>query len=446
MNIGKIFISLLIVFAATTLFAAEDAIEPQSKKSDRVIATIVKESAEPVIPKRELKFDVSEKEEEPLTLENMQEGVLDQRYVATFRLVYAKKQMPDETQDEFLRRTGGMMGPRINVIGLVDNSVLNDMARQSDYRDILMIGYGSERKAPRGGVGPRFVPERFEIFFDYQQSLLGAYTPFNKIPRGLYDLSKKSPEVHRLPEKITDAFTKKNNIFEDKADKATPTSLQIRLLASSAEEAKELAQAWLTLYDWGLCYPAQKECLDVKNKLKQKLAEDSDQLPKEEKDLADSKQEVEKYKDFEDIKPETILNLTTQRRLLSVDLAGIKARIEACQEMLSQKDISARRSEQIEPALIAAQIELRGLAAKQTEIDRIIQGAQKRQELKAHIQSQQSQTIPRLNSTIASTKKAIQDIKDYQLGYESLPVEDGKVTIRRIKWVSPANKPQSDKP
>ncbi len=122
--------------------------------------------------------------------------------------------------------------------------------------------------------------------------------------------------------------------------------------------------------------------------------------------------------------------------MLAVDLAGINARIKACQEMLAKGNIPDARKDQIETARVAAEIELRGLDAKQTEIDRIIQGAQNREKLTGIILSQ-PQYIRELKNSIDNIQKTIPELEQYQLGYQPLPVEDGKVTIRKIKWISP---------
>jgi hypothetical protein len=174
------------------------------------------------------------------------------------------------------------------------------------------------------------------------------------------------------------------------------------------------------------------------------LADDSDKLKNAETNLGTAKQEIDKYKEFADITPEVIVTLTTQRRMLVVDLAGINARIKACQEMLAKGNMPDALKDQIETARIAAEIELRGLDAKQTEIDRIIQGAQNQQKFALTILLN-PRHIQQLKNSIDNIQKAIPELEQYQLGYQPLPVEDGKVAIRKIKWISPS-KSESSKP
>jgi hypothetical protein len=472
MYFKKIFPSLFMVFAATILSAAEPETKPRTAAPDKAAATIPVESDEPVMPKRELKFDVSE-EEVPLPLENVQEGMLDQRYVAAFRLVFTKKEKPAENpsggamrgmRGTMRDRSGRIYANPSNVIGLADESAfpLNRSDTQriltsqvyehfhelSVYQDTLLLG------------GPGFQQIQKEFFL----SKISSEDPRisrDEDPRISRDIDagsdRRDLRVGRLLDhgisqrakataiaflKQTNALFIESNVSNDQA--GNPVFDQIHLLSPTAEEAKEFVLAWFTVYDWGLCYPAQTECLDIKKKLVEMLAENSDKLEKAETDLGNAKQEVEKYKEFADITPEAIVTLTTQRRMLAVDLAGIKARIDACREMLAKENISAARKDQIETTRVNAEIELRGLNAKQSEIDGIIQGAQTRQKFLRTIQ-QSPMSIQHFKSLVYETQKAIKEIEEYQLGYQSLPIEDGNVTIRRIKWISPS-KTEKSKP
>jgi hypothetical protein len=434
MSIKKLLSSLFMVFIATVLSAAEPETNPQSTSPDQTAATTPAESAEPVIPKRELKFDVSEAEES-LPLDKVQEGMLDQRYVATFKLVFVKKDKPAESpqQDSEQQAMQGRGVPRINVIGWADSqSLFTTIHLGEPFREVMTNA----------------ISRRFQEFSVFQQDLVMKSSGFNKNLNGQSSLFEAASVEARLSKEIVKAFAVQNTPFIEHSisnDKSgMPAFVQIRLLSPTVEESKKWVEAWLTIYDWGVCYPAQKECLNLKKKIEQILVEKTDALKKAEAELSNLKQEEDKYKNYEDINPEAILTLTTQRRLLSVDLAGINARIKACQEMLAKRSIPDARKDQIETTLVAAQIELRGLDAKQEEIENIIKGAQSRQELLKKTRKL-DYSIQILKSSADAARQLIVRIAEYQLGYYPLAVEDGEITIKRIKWVSPS-KPASSKP
>jgi prefoldin subunit 5 len=427
MYFKKLFPPLFMVFAATALSAAEPETKPQTAEPEKAAATIPAESAEPVIPKRELKFDVSE-EEVPLPLENVQEGMLDQRYVATFQFAFTKEK-PAESP-----RFGRLMRFRMNGVYSLDSYkyLVPNLTRD---------------------LGGRTLFEHLRQFEYLRNILLGnpsRMALFSMVTDGFSEDNARYPEEFRLSKDIIASVTWENPPFIEiqsnlgKDSTGNTNRIEVRLLAPTDKQARQWAEKWLAIYDSGLCYPAQKDCINLKKKSVEMLAENSDRLKNAEEDYNNAKQEVDKYKEFADITPESIITLTTQRRMLAVDLAGINARIKACQEMLTKGNMPDARKDQIETARVAAEIELRGLDAKQTEIDRIIQGAQSRQKFTIII-NRPPQYIQQIKNSIDNIQKAIPELEQYQLGYQTLLVEDGKVTIRRIKWISPS-KSESSKP
>jgi hypothetical protein len=473
MKIRAFFPPFFILFVSAALLAAEpETPETPAQAStsanttpdavtDTPAAAIPAAPDEPVIPRRELKFDASE-EEVPLPLDNMQQGMLDQRYVAAFRFVFTKKTTPKErvSETDAGRRTVAwpLGSGKSMLIGNVD-------------------GLASPSALDLHRISPRVLPiDRLNSFETLERELMecqynmllgrASYFSQNRLtfPKGFFDNSKDqrllfdrttpSSRLRRFPgdkESITANIAALNTTFIRNdislSDESDPKSVEIRLLAPTSEEAKSSVNRWLGVYEWAICYPGQKSCLEMREKIIQTISEYSDQLKNAEAELKTAQQEQDKYKEFEDITPEALTTLTSQRRMLEVDLAGIKARIDACQQMLAKANMPLARLDQIETAKVTAEIELRGLNAKQAEIDRIIQGAQKRQELvKAalHLPT----TVAGLKNRLDFAQKAIQAIDDYRLGYVPLPIEDNRVTIRRIKWVSPpkTEKAKSDPP
>jgi hypothetical protein len=156
---------------------------------------------------------------------------------------------------------------------------------------------------------------------------------------------------------------------------------------------------------------------------------------------------LDESKEFDDINTEVLSALKSQRRLLSIDQKGVTARIEACDKMLAdlkqnQEQNTIANRQQPETAKVAAEIELVGLMAKHKEIDRIIQGVEKQREIVSKKTSAE-QEISWKKQVVEQKNGIIELMKQYQLGYQPLPVENNKVTIRRIKWTTP---PKAENP
>ena len=102
---------------------------------------------------------------------------------------------------------------------------------------------------------------------------------------------------------------------------------------------------------------------------------------------------MEDLKGFEDITAEAFANFTTQQRLISVNVAGINARIEACNKILRRDALSPARIEQVETVKTSAEIELVGLAAKKAALEEIVTKGRKTPATRQAYQRRQ-QSIP----------------------------------------------------
>jgi hypothetical protein len=475
MDLRKLLLPLAIVLTVTSLRAADPVNELQIKgdaKGQR-LALIADAAAEtePAIPKRELKFDVSE-EEESLPLQNVQEGMLDQRYVATFRLVIPKNEKYENRMSQ-----AGLGAPPSRITSdepgnlSAHQQLLRSWLRYNSAKSGLVENARIATLESLRWANPIPVEDarRLEKFENIQLNIFNIVNVTPGRNGNVYSFAHESgliaelasfmPEQHRPAKEIYEVFTAPNPPFilmhcPDAKRRGIPGTenptylVNAGVMAPTAEQAKQWAECWLAFYDWGLCYPAQLECLQVIKHLKEELAKNREIAAKLESDGEKYKKQIEETKEFDDIKPEALAALITQRRLLSIDQKGAKARIEACDNMLAELKRNQERNtianrQQSEAAKVAAEIELVGLAAKYQEIDRIIQGVQSRQGNWSKL-TKAEQELSWRNQIIDQENGVIEVIERYQLGYQPLPVEDGKITVRRIKWTNPP-KPEEPK-
>jgi hypothetical protein len=223
MCIKNLFPSLVMFFMATVLSAAEPETKPQTIPTDQAAATIPAESAEPVIPKRELKFDASE-EEVPLPLENMREGMLDQRCVATFKLVLPKIEKPAESSPG-----GGSVRPRMN--GLYEIGSYTYLGR-----NVIR------------GLGSRTLFEHLIRFEELRNTLLSRPSQmvlFSLVSKDISENNARYPEEARLPKDIIDSIMWENPPFiEIENNLGTDTTgitnrVEVRLLAPTDKQARQ---------------------------------------------------------------------------------------------------------------------------------------------------------------------------------------------------------------
>jgi len=380
----------LLTLAAIHSFAAGPAAQDKAVPKEEPSAKPAADAPQPVIPERKLTFDVSE-EEEPVPFGTADPELLEQRYVATFSLVGTMR----------------------------------------------LASFGSMPEAYRAAVAR------------YRFLLLGA--PFRAPTQAEFKQAAREMPLGRLPsEEVMSLLTKlvrKGTPFflrsVGPADQDTRSDLAVfhlRILAATPEQAKELVQGLLAFYDYGVFYPLQKEALTAKQGYEQRLAQDRADLDTARDEAPLLLKELDGLKEYKDITKEALVEFTTQLRLIGVDLVGIQARIDACNRILAdRKSLSPSRIDQVETVKVTAEIELVGLAARKAAIEEIVKKGGRREELlrkydraSSRVRTLESE-ISRIQEEIASCENALKKCMPY-------PVKDGKIVIRRIKWVSPGGR------
>ena len=375
--------------------AAESKADPKQKSSPKAAA----HASEQVIPRRKLTFDVSE-EERLMPFNVADPELLDQRYVATFRLVGAR---PLRT-------------------------------------------YGVSFYSPLKGVDHSDARDRQRAIFFYGK------TPSARV----YNAILGEMPQERLPsEEIVSLLTKKNYPYFSsspvRADKDAATRgegaakpdeyyISCSVLAPTAEQAKQLTKGVLSFYD-SVSFSLQENTLAAKEAFEKELPQLRESLKQSQDESATLEKLLEGLSEYKDISQEALVNFTTQQRLISVDMQGVKARIDACNKILggAARRLTPSLVEQLETIKLTAEIELVGLAARREALEEIVK---KGREVRAAYRSRDV-----AKSQVLRQERELPDVLDGIAHYEAelkkcmpLPLEDGKVTIRRIKWVPPEKK------
>jgi hypothetical protein len=120
-------------------------------------------------------------------------------------------------------------------------------------------------------------------------------------------------------------------------------------------------------------------------------------------------------KEFEDVTQEALSQYVTQRRLIDIDIAATRARLDACQKILSGRaDLAPNKISQLEGLKTVAEVELVGYAAKRAALESIIRDGRqylsRQNEIKLLTQrlKQQTSDIANIEATLAYLKAALE--------------------------------------
>lgn len=383
-------VACLVLAALTAIrgLAAEPAAESKAGPKDKPSPKAATETPKPVIPERKLTFDVSE-EEQPMAFRGADPELLEQRYVATFQLV-------------------GPRQLRVTSFGVLPSEAISGYSAAVDRHRTLLF---------RGRL----------------PSAAGLKSVLDEMPKERLP----SEEVVSLLTKT--AYLRLSYVRLEAGAEDDKYLIQFTILAPTPERAKELVQGLLSLYDFGVFYPLQREALAVKRVYEKRLPEDRAGLKKPQDELAGWDKQLAGLKEFEDITQEALVDFIAQQRLISVDMQGVKARIAACNKILEsgmKRRLTPSRVEQLETLKITAEIELVGLAARKEALEDLVKKGQERKEVSA----KRVHARNRVTTLERGISQMLEGITHYEAELKKCvpyPVQDGKVVIRRIKWVPP---------
>lgn len=372
---------VLVALTASQGIAAEPAAESKAEPKEKASARAAPDAPSPVIPERQLKFVVSE-EGISRTLAAADPGLMEQRYIAIFR------------SESSPRR------PRSPLSSRVDRKL--QYLYQEYSSSPLRPGLFQELTT---NVAQERLPQKDILH------VISSYTA----ARSPYLTHREVPNGDRYDRKYYHHF---------------------EILAPTPERAEELVRAFLSVYDYGLFCPIQQEYLRLKRDFEQRLPKYHAAGKEAKQELAKYEKQLDELKEYEDVGEEALVNFTTQLRLISVDLAGIQARTDACNKILggaTGKRLTPSRVEQIEMLKITAEIELVGLAAKKAAIEEIVDKGRRRVELLGEVKAARTK-VARSESLVSGTERLITEYETARQEYMPLPIQDGKVTIHPLKW------------
>jgi hypothetical protein len=205
---------------------------------------------------------------------------------------------------------------------------------------------------------------------------------------------------------------------------------QFTIFGTTPQLVEKRATALLEILDRGGSQPVQLAIFKQREPL-------CTQLRNHRKTVEDANRAVnslqEQSKGYADFTPDMLSNLRVQQLQLEVDLAGVKARIAACDRVLAGSALKPERRSQLEDLKVAAEIELAGYEARLMKSLEFIAKVKAKMELLGKVstlesvQSLSGDKIRQLESHIRSIDVVIRS-------YGPLPLVDNKITVQPLEW------------
>lgn len=414
-------VCVVIGLAVTSARAADPDPQSESPSADKKTTTAAAEVAQPVIAQRELKFDVSD-EQHPLPLAvagpYKLEQLLDNKYVARFTLVSTMAPDYYDPRD----RSWTFTSPHFDgsMAGRADDSTKGSTAASLNRLHERLFSTG----------GPLY-PQTFK-------ELLGRMPPERRPSEDVARLLTTTPSLHVKRSPTSEGLEPGPGGERPRGPHGEPIwHCNYEVRAPTAEVGRELVEGLLTLSDYGLFLPFQQECLRGKRAFEEDAAKARADLKQILADQAACVKELDGLEGYKDVGNEAVAKFTAQIRLISVDMAGVQARLDACDKILAARPDrpNPARTYHVETLKITAEIELVGLVARKASLEEIAKKGQRRNEL-VRREISLARSVSSKQRRVADAEKGIAHYKAQRLRVVPYTVKDGKVTIRRIKWES----------
>jgi len=333
-------------------------------------------------PKREIKFEHL-KEPAKQKLPKADPKLFEQKYVATFRL-----EVPTT-------------GPRYA------NSIHNNDGETAKLQ---------------------FLGRSFLIFPQAQGDGGSLSESFARMSKGLPADVAHSQEEREL-------LTKPEGIVEMLTITAAPGTARSRswsftLLGTTPEQIELRSKALLILLDQGACRPIQLAIFKKREPLCVQLRDQRKAVEKTQRTMNVVEDAMKSYVDFT---PDMLPNLRVQQLQLDVDLAGVKARIAACERLLAGAALKPERRSQVEDLKVAAEIEFSGFEARRTKSEEFINKVKTKTDLHSKLFAAQSR-LTNDRQVVENTEQQIRNLDAAIRAYAPLPLVDNKVVIQPLEW------------
>jgi hypothetical protein len=206
-----------------------------------------------------------------------------------------------------------------------------------------------------------------------------------------------------------------------------------RVYAATPDEAEQRVAAILQLLDGGLSWPMReylqgegRKSLDAARSIFEEVAKQSAVIQAEEDKLAKPSE----------ISPDILIQLKAQKVMVAVELAGLIARVKACDGMLKDpKKLEISTLQSISDMKVKAEIERVGIKEKLDQINAFIGEGDSRQSTQERIAELKKARNPILNRAHAAEGAAWIYVNLFDL-YAPLPLKDNQITISPVEWTN----------
>jgi len=300
-------------------------------------------------------------------------------------------------------------------------------------------------------IDPKLLENKFVAQFEFRRSpiavgrgrgfafpdsaVLATQTLGDPIGVQLKSLVQRCPAEHR-PDQRMIAFLTSDDCDRDvrystMAGSASQTNMSFQVFAPTAEDAEHRARAIIQLYDVGFCRPLQQSLLGEGQKLLEQIRSQNAELGQLSVTIRAENEKVAKQSE---ISGDIFSQLKAQKVMVAVELAGLNARVKACDAMLTDpKKLEISTLQSVSDMKVRAEIERVGMKEKLDQINLFIAEGEA-QTAASFRRSELRIKIDGLKNGIRSSEQSATRYAELVAHYAPFQIPDNKITVGPIEW------------
>lgn len=213
--------------------------------------------------------------------------------------------------------------------------------------------------------------------------------------------------------------------------------LYIAVYAPTAELAEQRARAAVQLLDGGLCRPLQRDCLGEAKKSLEAARKGYADVARQSREIGAKEENLARPSE---ITAEILTELRAQKVMVGIELAGLNARVKACNEMLKAVSDDTRPPSQVHNSIadmkVRAEVDLVGTKEKLDRINALISEGNDRETLRSQIDRLKSERQELQRQIDRQHLRRAEAYARLVSLYAPLELKDNQITISPVEWTN----------
>jgi len=218
--------------------------------------------------------------------------------------------------------------------------------------------------------------------------------------------------------------------FHFRVMETNDNSVRWFVLGATQEETQKDVQRLLQIYD-AIWTAYQQRVTEIANQIRDQISQRLATFSSSCEAYDSVRENWIKVREYEDISEVSRTDLKTQRQLTDVDLAGINAKIDACEKLLEK--LTGTSADEVIRIKTTAEIDLVEKTARRAKLDDLIKKSEMRAEAADELLTARNR-VKDAAAFLRGQRDGFKRVVEFQKQLQPMPVMNSLVKVRPLEW------------